>query len=438
MAADAQELDALWDEVAELHETGRREDALRLNAELIERLEASPREAHQVGAVAARTRQIDLLRDLSHPEQAIAMCDVTVSRFEGDSRASVRWRVALALARKAEMLFRQGRVEECIRTLDTIQARFGADPDAENRLQGELAGALDAKAVALAHLGREREASGVDDELAGRYGRAESEDVRLSVCKALARRAKRLQAQGDPAAALKDWEAVLERSTGASRERLRALHALALHAKLDLLWLTAATEELSSLSEEMIASADPSSLEGERQLAQGMAMRAALLAHADRHEEAVAAVDALTGRFPDPLDSEISAHVAQSLANKVFALSELGRIEEAEAVQQDLLDRFGEQALALAGEQVGHTDGIPGAHAQVQRLGALYSRSWFLHNLGRTDEALVVLDGLLAEPDIDAEFADRDENPDAVERLEGVVEAARALREQIREDAVGS
>jgi tetratricopeptide (TPR) repeat protein len=425
---EVEKLDSLLDEIGSLRDAGRIEDALTLNEELIRRYDSSPPEDRPLVALNARLRKVDLLRTLARSDEAIAVCDEVVERFGACATPSARWRVARSLDDKAELLLAAGKLEQGVEALIELDTRFADDTNPDRRMAATLAWGLDAKAGVLERLGNIEAAHGADDELIARYGCDTNGGAAYHVARALSRRAEHLQAGGRAEEALGTWDDVFRHSDRSENAELKKLRGRALSEKLELLGLLGRKDEMASLADQMVAAADLGDALGERQLAQGLSVRAALLVDGGRYEDGIEVIDWLARRFAGSTDSAIRRQLMQSAMNKALALSRLGRDYETEAVQQDLLERFGEEALELAGEHAGHAAAVEGHEAELQRVASLYSRAWFLHNLGRREEAIVVLNGIL---DNDAEEPDD-------ERLGEVIEAVRELREEIeREETDG-
>jgi NAD(P)-dependent dehydrogenase (short-subunit alcohol dehydrogenase family) len=124
-------------------------------------------------------------------------------------------------------------------------------------------------------------------------------------------------------------------------------------------------------------------------LARGLAAKGAALVNAGRSREGIEVLDELASRLKDPPEPQLRALLALSLMNKSLALGQLARHDELEAVQQDMVNRFGEDALQLVEMHAGHCASTAGTPAREQLAAMLYSKAWMLAALDRTQEALV-------------------------------------------------
>jgi tetratricopeptide (TPR) repeat protein len=218
------------------------------------------------------------------------------------------------------------------------------------------------------------------------------------------------------------WDEVVQRFGGDEGSPvLRALVEQALGAKAELLGATGQHAEAIVLSDALIArigdEADPKQLS---RLADGLAATGAALIGEGRYEEAIVTLDELVDRFQAASEPELRRPVALALTNKVMALGRLGCGDEAERVFEDLVTRFGEEALVMFDESAKRFANASEPAAREQVASALYRKAWVLGDLGRKDEALSVLDELIAR------FED-DENAN----IQNVVSGAHEAREEM-------
>jgi tetratricopeptide (TPR) repeat protein len=411
---------ALLAKLTILENDERLEDALEVEDDLIVRFDENPPDQRPLVVINARFRKIRLLQRLTRRDEAIAVCDELVEHYGEDADIEIRFKVAVALDDKADLLFEDDRYEATVAVLNEIERRF-KDAD-DDRLQGVLARGLRAKALALQRLGRWESAIAADEQLVEHYGHLHDPEIGTYVAGALCHRAAVLQENKRTDEALACWGDVIVRYRGTDVPATRRLLARAFGGKLELLWLTGQTDEMGPLAQQMIDEVRPDDDDGQLQLARALSFQVAMLGDTQRYEETIDAADAMVTRFPDPTDPGLQRQIAQTLVNKVLALGELGRHEEAEATQQDILARFGEEALEIFTEHAGHAEEVDGPRAEAQRAASLYSRAWFLNGLGRTPEALAVLDGLL-----DYDAGDN-------ESIAKVIAGAHALREEIQSE----
>ena len=108
----------------------------------------------------------------------------------------------------------------------------------------------------------------------------------------------------------------------------------------------------------------------------------------ERHEEAIEVLDELIERFEDDPEPALRRQVTIALANKVTALAGLDREEESASVFQDMLTRFGEEALAMFDGTASHFVNASEPQEHEGLASALYGKALALDKLGRQDKAL--------------------------------------------------
>jgi len=410
--------DALLAELELLEREERLEDALRLLDELIRRFDVTPPHGRPLVAVNSRLRKLALLQTLERPMDALVVADEVVERYGDASAPDVRVRVAMALNDKAELLFYLDELNAALTTLNELARRFEHATEAE--LRSQLARGRCATAVVLTRLGQWERALAVDEEVVERYSDMHEPQVEELVATALSRRAAALQEHDRLDEAIDCWREVIERYGRADSPALRKLSGRALAEALELLWLTGRTGEMAELNEQTRNELPAGDEDSQLHSARAAAIHVAMLTEARRSEEAIEAADALARRFPEPTNPELKGQLAQTIANKVLALSELGRQQEAQSAQEDLLARFGEEALKAFAGHAQHAAHIEGAEAQ--HAASLYSMAWFLNGLDRTQEALTVIADLLQNYQVE----------DADAPLAKVITAAEALRAEIQ------
>jgi hypothetical protein len=109
-----------------------------------------------------------------------------------------------------------------------------------------------------------------------------------------------------------------------------------------------------------------------------------------------------------------------TLRNKTVALYRLDREEEAKSVHDDMVTRFGEDALAGFDELVRRYANATEPHMRELVVSMLHGKAVVLTDLGRRDEALPVLTELIAR------FQD-DENTN----IQMIVADASEVREEM-------
>lgn len=115
-----------------------------------------------------------------------------------------------------------------------------------------------------------------------------------------------------------------------------------------------------------------------------------------RYEDAIETFDGLIIRFEDAGEPELRRLVAIGLINKSMALERLGRQQECLTVHEDMVARFGEEALMAFDEFIKRFGRTAEPEIREQLASALYNKAWILSELDRGDEALPVLAKLIA------------------------------------------
>jgi tetratricopeptide (TPR) repeat protein len=273
-----------------------------------------------------------------------------------------------------------GRVEEAL--VVYAEALETARPWVEPEVIGVVAGAMLDHGEALASAGLLDDAVATLDDLVAAYGVLDDPAVEEVVARALSDKAGVLLLAGDESGeALVVLEALLDRLDGAT-DAGRALRAQAL-----------------------------------LNLGQGFAL-------ADRFGEALEAFQRFVAEFGDDADPVTRSRVALALGNIGEILSGvMGEPEEAEAVMQRVLRDFAPEALAAYDEAAAQGAESLEPQRRMQRVGALYKKASVLRNLGRTAEAISLIDALEVE-------YDGDEHP----AVAHVLEAALELRTEIVDD----
>ena len=117
-----------------------------------------------------------------------------------------------------------------------------------------------------------------------------------------------------------------------------------------------------------------------REIARYMLNRAVVLDQLDRHEDELAAYDALIARFKDATEPDLRERVAHALFNRGVTLGQVQRPEEALAAYDDLITRFKDSSEPALREQVAK---------------ALLNRGVALTQLQRPEEELAAYDDLI-------------------------------------------
>jgi tetratricopeptide (TPR) repeat protein len=381
---------------AAVGELGRGQEAISLLGELADRYGRIEDSNVQTVVAAALNREAKLLFDYGDEARAFTAYDAVVTRFKSAVTPALRRSVTIALHGKRQLLRRTDRYEEMIAVVDELLALSG--DTAGQQLGLELSLALSDKAAALEKLGRWQASIIVDDELIARFGRAKEETLKIATARALSRTARALRELGDSAQSRAVLEQVLEQYGDSELAELRGLVATATGEMAESLMLSGRFREAGALGDVMISHAGSEANPTDPALsAHGLGVKGAALAGEGFWEEAIDSFDALIARFENsPPELDLRGEVALALNNKVIALTRLGRHEESAAVHDDLVARFGAEALEVLDAHARQCENSGGPHAGEQLAASLYSKAWILRDLDRHADAKIVLDELIA------------------------------------------
>jgi tetratricopeptide (TPR) repeat protein len=399
----------------------RCQDSLTVADELLEYLSDGAVPGHPDTVLEALGGKLWALEELGETRNAIAVATEIVSLYgnEPEPTRRVREKVAWALAAKARLLVVAGAHSEVPPIVDDLVRRYGESRDPDVRVQ--VARALRSKASALAKLGQWDAVNKALDERTLEYAGITAEPGlgELAV-EILGLRALALRRLGKLELAAALWGEKAEHYGVESSPRMRQLVAHALTQKAELLAATGENVQAIVVSDAVIEClSDLADRQEQIRLADALGAKGMALIGEARCEEAVGILDELIERFQDSLESALRRQVTIALANKVTALEHLDRVAAAASVFEDMITRFGAEALVMFEGTVAQF--ISGSEPEEREglASALYGRGVSLDKLGRRDEALQTLDGLITRFETDENSAIKDivsEARDARER----------------------
>jgi tetratricopeptide (TPR) repeat protein len=144
---------------------------------------------------------------------------------------------------------------------------------------------------------------------------------------------------------------------------------------------------------------------------------------AAQYEEANRAFAAIVARLEEAADPALRKLVVHALSNISNALGRIGRIAEAVTIHEDLVNRFGLDAVAAFEEQAKQRENRPEPEMREEMATALMKKAMILSDLDHDAEARAALTDLIRR------FED-DEAP----TIKTFVAAAYEARAQLPED----
>ncbi len=340
-------LDDAFDAAAALEEAGAFGEALKAYDEIFRELEDEMDYESREAAARALTHQAEILDDLGYHEDELALRWRVVERERDATEPSMQVRVARALVNTGLTYADLERRDEELATYDLVLERYGdvAEPEVEN----QVARALALKASRLRSADRIDEALVVNDSLLDRYGGGEGGRRRRRTARALLNKGNWLSEVRRPRDAVRAYRALERFAAGSDDEDLLDLELRARVNAAICLGRLGENREALSIYAQVID--EPIDLEREHRL----------------------------------------EDLLRAVFNRANTLRGLGRPDEALELLRRSAERLAEsQAVSLM--QV--------ASLEVARAKALAS-------LGRTQEAVIAYDQLVAKLDSEAALAYR-------------------------------
>lgn len=401
-----------------LHATGRYEEALIIEDEILERFRENPPRGRPYVALDALIGKVWILTKLGRTPEATVAYHEMMRCYGDEPERYVRERVAFTLVARAHLLIDDGRNEEVIAVVDELSARFGGASEPELRLH--VARGLLKKALALGWLGRWKEVIAVTDGVIERYADSLDPELDEQAGRAMGLKADALRKLGEVGQALALREEVIERYADISATATSELVQYAQTQRAELLALSGQQAEAIVVADALIAHRDDGENGEQLHLADALTAKAGTLIHDRRYDDGITVLDELIGRFEDSDRFRLRRSVASALNNKVVALDRLGRTEEARNVFEDLLTRFGEEALMMFDGIASNFANTSAPRERERVASALYGKALALEKLGRRDRALMTLTELI-------NLFRGDEGPS----VQNIVSEARDARERI-------
>ena len=413
-------VDALRIRATALADSGRTQEAIPLLGELVERYRDIEEPAVRTSVATALIKRAELLDGCGEHERALEVFDELITRFGDAPDPDLREKVAYAFAAKASALLDNDGNEEAIRAVDELLSRFGEASEPE--LSVHVARALANKAAALGRLGRPEDAIAVDDEVIARFADAADLDVSERVAWVLGHKASSLSELGRVEESIAVWGDMIARYSEARSPVRRDRVASALRERAELLMATGRRSEAIDLADVLIARGSDEHDPQQYLRAQGLATKGAALLGEKRLEDAIVPLNELIAGFQDDhptlrstaAERRLRTQVAFALRDKAVALYRLGREQEAKTAEDEMVTRFGEDALAGFDELSSRHANANDPHLRELLVSALQGKAAVLSGLDRQDEALQVLTELI-------DRFQNDKNPD----IQNIVTEAR-------------
>ncbi|MGZ4399181.1 MAG: tetratricopeptide repeat protein [Gaiellaceae bacterium] len=378
----------LYAEGYELREAGRHEEAVAaFDAALATATRVSPT------AISALLLKASSLGDLSRLEDRLPVYEEVLARVGDDPDPTYQLQVAHTMYARGRVLAELDRPADALAAYDGLIERFG---DAEDeQIQRRVAMALDARAYVFSEGGWREAAIEQYEEVASRFGDSTDGELRIQVAKALEMKAIRLRELGRLDESAAAYDELLVRFEAAPEGEIQERLARAEVEKLNVLLFFDPEQVLvlaDALADRPDETDDPESMR--RALVRLLAKSSALMA-LERGDEALEIYEEIGDRFADATDPAMREQVAVTLANRVAWLFQDGRFEEAEAAQQDLAARFGESALAAFDAIVGRYGAEADPGLKSQAAATMLNKATLLTQLGRHQEALATTEQLI-------------------------------------------
>lgn len=401
---------ALHNKLSLLQAAGRYEDALTAVEEVIARFGCDPLPKRPYMALDALFRKSFFMHELGRRKDAIEVYGEFVERYRDDSDPHVRAKLAIVMSANTEQLLHAGRYEETVKAADELLASFGEAEDPE--LRSHVADGLRHKADALGKLGRWEAALAVDEQVI-----ESSDDATTGGAWPLSHKAVALSELGQLEQAIAAWQEVIDRYSDKDTPPVSELVAKARTETATLKQLLNATSGPPGTRIRPGYDIDP------KQLANRLGARGAALFDQENHTQAIKMFDTIIDWFQDTRDQELRGLVALAFTNKAVALSRLGREEESMRIHEEMVSRFGEDALVAFDQHMGHYEKSDDLKTRAQLISTLYSKASVLSSLKREAEALDVLRELITR------FED-DDDP----RIQITVSGARTALNEITDN----
>lgn len=410
--------DALRGMAGLLQEAGRYEQSLRIEEEIQKRFDGDPPTGRRYVVLDALIGQAWLQCKLHRTQEAIAIYDEVARRYGTEGELVVRTKVAAALASKAWILLDAGHTEETIGAVEDLVARFGQAVEPE--LLVHVLRGLIRKALALGELDRREEVISMVDVAVERFRDTTDTELHESIGQLMGLKALALRKLGDLEQSAALFGEVAEHYGDDGSPAMRGLVRHALTQRAEILAAAGQPAEAIVLSDALIMGIEDEAGPKER-LADALGTKGMALIGEERYGEAIEVLDELIGSFEDDPEPALRRQVTIALANKVTALTGLDREDESAGVFQDMLTRFGEEALTMFDGTATYYANASDPQKREGLVSALYGKALALSKLDRQDEALATLNGLIAR-------FEGDDTP----AIQDVVSDARDAREEMR------
>lgn len=278
--------------------------------------------------------------------------------------------------------------------MDDLLKRFGIDVP-----PGDTVAAVDAlfhQADDLLKLGRAAEAGRIYDALVERYRQDGTLYVRSRVAHAMGLKGRLLAECGRRKEAISALDELLAWVGRATEPELREWASRALSFKAELLLSDGRVDEATVVSHALAArferETDASTLAVSGKLLLGTGR---LLFKEGQHEEAVRAFGAIVSRLDGAADPALRELVIHALSNTSNALGRMGRAAEARATHEEMVNRFGLDAVAAFEEQAKQRENRPEPEMREELATAVMKKALILIDLDRDVEARAAFTDLI-------------------------------------------
>ena len=360
---------------------GRPEDALGAVDEILERLPRSPEPSMEVAAMADQMKG-SLLLSLGRPEEALGVFNQLLRRLDSSNDPRMRDLMIAATFNRGDVFFALGQTEDTIADFDSVVREL--DGATEPNLRGLLAAALLNRAVQLQLVDRFVEAIDTYDDMLHRFDERAEPTLAVAIAQALYNKGNQLRKLDRGEEVLSTYDELLRRFLDTPDQLVQAVVARTLVNKANQLRDFGRSEEGLALYEEVVCRhADPPAPSLFEPVARAFLNKGRILSMRQQHAEALADFEIVINRFDPVEDPVVREQVAIAMFERGKCQSSLGRHDDALASYSRLLDRHGS------------SDRSDRAGVRSVVGDALNAKATLLHRLGRTDEAVSVIDDLL-------------------------------------------
>jgi tetratricopeptide (TPR) repeat protein len=277
---------------------------------------------------------------LERSDAAIGVWDEVAARFEQTTDLEILGQVAWAMTLKANTFWNLDRLEEAVDAFEELIARFAAATDPEVRLR--VAWALWNESRILAELDRAERQFELYEQLRARHDEGLDPELADIVAWCISDRAAKLRDANEPEAALDAYSELIARFAGSTEAAVRQRVAFALEWKgFGLSRAGRLDEALDAYEQLTIRFRDePSGSRARHAIASALWRRADVLEDRGRIQDAIAASDDALALLDGGTDEDWREQIIDLLGRKSQMLRRAERHGEAVVAMDEMVRRF--------------------------------------------------------------------------------------------------